>query len=56
MKKTPQENGDGEPIRNIQSAPTKKGMHPNVFFSFAPPLCIGDTYVDPAFMVKTGKV
>jgi len=46
----------GEPIRNIQSAPTKKGMHPNVFFSFAPPLCLDDPYVDPHSMVKKGKV
>jgi len=35
---------------------TKKGMHPSVFFSFAPPLCIDDPYVDPHFRVKSGKV
>merc|ERR1719498_1632577 len=56
MKKAPAADGDGEPIRNIQSAPTKKGMHPNVFFSFAPPLCLDDPYVDPHTMVKRGKV
>merc|ERR1719359_417417 len=57
MKKAaPAETGDGEPIRNIQSAPTKKGMHPNVFFSFEPPLCLDDPYVDPHTMVKRGKV
>lgn len=56
MKKEPKADGDGEPIRNIQSAPTKKGMHPNVFFSFAPPLCLDDPYVDPHTMVKRGKV
>lgn len=57
MKKQPAaDEGDGEPIRNIQSAPTKKGMHPNVFFAFAPPLCLGDPYIDPGQMVKKGKV
>jgi len=56
MKKPVVEGNDGEPIRNIQSAPTKKGMHPSVFFSFAPPLCLDDPYVDPHSMVKKGKV
>merc|ERR1719498_1015218 len=56
MKKEPKADGDGEPIRNIQSGVTKKGMHPNVFFSFAPPLCIDDPYQDPHTMVKKGKV
>merc|ERR1719181_1411582 len=56
MKKEPAPDSDGEPIRNIQTAPTRKGMHPHVFFSFAPPLCIDDPYVDPHSMVKRGKV
>merc|ERR1719456_1794870 len=56
MKKTPAADASDEPIRNIQSAPTKKGMHPNVFFSFALPLCLDDPYQDPAYMVKKGKV
>jgi len=57
MKKAaPKETGDGEPIRNIQSAPTKKGMHPNVFFSFEPPLCIGDPYVTRGLNIKKEKV
>jgi hypothetical protein len=34
----------------------QKGNHPKVYFSFAPPLCIDDPYVDPHFMVKKGKV
>merc|ERR1719498_1535576 len=56
MKQAPKESDDGEPIRNIQTSALKKGMHPNVFFSFAPPLCIDDPYVDPSFMIKMGKV
>merc|ERR1719247_2634411 len=57
MKKAaPAETGDGEPIRNIQSAPTKKGMHPNVFFSFEPPLCIGDPYITRGENIKKEKV
>jgi len=46
----------GEPIRNILTSTTKKGMHPNVFFSFAPPLCLDDPYVDGHSLVKRGKV
>merc|ERR1719487_2147441 len=56
MKKEKPEGDDGEPIRNIVAGTLKKGMHPNVFFEFAPPLCIGDPYQDPGYMVKTGKV
>lgn len=56
MKKAAVENADGETIRNIQTSTIKKGMHPNVFFSFAPPLCLDDPYQDPHYMVKKGKV
>jgi len=56
MKKEPAPEGDGEPIRNIQTTGTKKGMHPNVFFSFAPPLCIDDPYVDMWKREKKTKV
>lgn len=57
MKKAPVEgDGDGEPIRNIQTGGTKKGMHPNVFFSFAPPLCIDDPFQDAWIRDKKGKV
>lgn len=56
MKKEAAEGEDGDPIRNIQTGPCKKGLQPNVFFSFAPPLCIDDPYVDAASMTKRGKV
>jgi len=56
MKRVPAtEAADGEPIRNIQTSTTKKGMHPNVFFSFAPPLCLDDPFVDSWHRVKGGK-
>lgn len=56
QRKAPAESDDGEPIRNIQTSTLKKGMHPNVFFSFAPPLALGDPYQDQAGMMKKGKV
>jgi hypothetical protein len=49
MKKAPAADAnDSEPITNIKTSTTKKGMHPSVFFSFEPPLCVGDPYVDPS--------
>lgn len=58
MKRKTKEEIEGEEgtTRNILSTTTKKGMHPSVFFSFAPPLCLDDPYVDPHSMVKKGKV
>jgi len=56
MKKAAASSDEGEPIRNILAGCTKKGMTPSVFFSFAPPLCIDDPYVDPHTLVKRGKV
>merc|ERR1719263_169635 len=54
MKKA--KSDDDTYIGNIRTSTLKKGMHPNVFFSFAPPLCLDDPYVDPGYMVKKGKV
>jgi hypothetical protein len=56
VRKPKDEADEGEPIRNIQSAPCKKGNHPNVYFSFSPPLCLDDPYVDPHRREKKGKV
>lgn len=56
MKKEAAVGGDGEAIRNIQAGTLKKGMHPNVFFSFAPPLCLDDPFVDAWRMNKKAKV
>lgn len=46
----------GEPICNIKTNPIKKGQHPLVYFSFAPPLCLDDPYQDAHVMTKRGKV
>merc|ERR1719263_1444015 len=54
MKKA--KSDDDTYIGNIRTSTLKKGMHPNVFFSFAPPLCLDDPYVDPGYMVKKGAV
>jgi len=56
MRKVAVESSDGETIRNIVTSTTKKGMHPNVFFSFAPPLCLDDPYVDAHARQSKGKV
>jgi len=44
-----------EPIRGILTQPPRKGATPDVYFSFAPPLCIGDMYVDPMLRTKRPK-
>jgi hypothetical protein len=56
VRKAKSESDDGEPIRNIQTSPLKKGFHPNVFFSFAPPMCLDDPYQDPHKATKKGRV
>jgi hypothetical protein len=56
MKKEVVETSDGEAIRNMQTSALKKGMHPNVFFSFAPPLCLDDPFQDAHSLTKRGKV
>jgi len=45
----------GEPIRNMIANPPKKGAGPDAYFSFEPPLAIGDPYVDPLFRTKKPK-
>lgn len=45
-----------EPLRNIQAAPLKKGSSTDVYFEFAPPLCIGDPFQDPGAAMRKGKV
>jgi hypothetical protein len=56
VRKPKGEEDDGEPMRNPQTAPLKKGNHPNVYFSFAPPICLDDPYVDDHMKNKKGKV
>jgi len=56
MKKEAAAGADGEAIRNIITSTTKKGMHPNVFFSFAPPLCLDDPFQDAHMLTRKGKV
>jgi len=52
----PKEEAEEEiPNRNVLTQPPKKGATPDVYFSFEPPLCIGDTYVDPMLRTKKSK-
>merc|ERR1719230_1285985 len=53
LVRKPKEEGDeGEPIRNIQAAPLKRGHGPDVYFNFDCPLCIDDPFQDAATMMK----
>jgi len=56
MRKEAAVTESGELVRNIQAGSLKKGMHPNVFFSFAPPLCLDDPYLDRGLHTKKEKV
>jgi len=56
VRKPKDEAAEGEPIRNIQAAPLKRGHGPDVYFNFDVPLCIDDPYQDPSTMMKKGKV
>jgi len=56
VRKPKSDTDDSEPIRNIQAGSLKKGNHPNVYFSFAPPLAVDDPYQDPHLLNKKGKV
>jgi hypothetical protein len=46
---------EGEPIRNMVANPPKKGSGPDAYFSFEPPLAIGDLYVDPLLRTRKPK-
>lgn len=57
LMRKPKDEAEGEePICNIKTNPTKKGNDPSVYFSFAPPLCIDDPYIDGHALTKRGKV
>lgn len=55
VRKPPAEDG-AEPFRHPQTNPVKKGQTPDVYFSFEPPLCVGDPYVDPHRRNRSEKV
>lgn len=55
VRKPKAEEEEGEPIKNMLTQPPKKGATPDVYFSFAPPLCLGDLYVDPMLRTKKPK-
>lgn len=55
MRKEKTDEG-GEPICNMKTNPIKKGKDPSVYFSFAPPLCLDDPYIDGHALTKRGKV
>lgn len=44
-----------EPLYNVKTNPAKKGTTPDVYFSFGPPLAIGDPYIDPMLRTKKPK-
>lgn len=46
---------DEEPKGNITSHAPKTGSTPDVYFSFAPPLCLDDPFIDPAMRLKRDK-
>jgi len=60
VRKPKDEDGDGEPIRNVQTRPVRKGAGPDVYFNFEPPLSNGldytDPFIDPGLMNRKGKV
>jgi len=56
MTKKPVSEDDGELIRNVQTAPCKKGSGVDVYFKFETPLALGDPYNDPGLVNKKGKV
>mmetsp|Transcript_40599 Transcript_40599/g.71435 ORF Transcript_40599/g.71435 Transcript_40599/m.71435 type:complete len:335 (-) Transcript_40599:128-1132(-) len=56
MRKPKDEDEGGEPICNVKTNPVKKGKDPSVYFSFAPPLCLDDPYIDGHQATKRGKV
>lgn len=55
-KKPPPAEDAGDPIRNIQTCNVKKGSGPDVYFSFETPLALGDPYVDPHMIQRSGRV
>lgn len=52
----PKDEEPGDPVRNIQTAPIKKGAAPDVYFKFETPLALGDPFQDPGSMLKKGRV
>eukprot|EP00746_Dinoflagellata_sp_MGD_P007685 gnl/MRDRNA2_/MRDRNA2_115258_c0_seq1.p1 gnl/MRDRNA2_/MRDRNA2_115258_c0~~gnl/MRDRNA2_/MRDRNA2_115258_c0_seq1.p1 ORF type:complete len:334 (-),score=67.85 gnl/MRDRNA2_/MRDRNA2_115258_c0_seq1:114-1115(-) len=55
VRKPKEEAEEETPNRNMMTQPPRKGATQDVYFSFAPPLCIGDTYVDPMLRTKREK-
>lgn len=58
VRKPKDEEEGAEPLRNMVTGPVKKGVAPleGVYFSFEPPLCVGDPYQDPVNMANRGKI
>jgi hypothetical protein len=55
VRKPKAEEEEAEPMRNMLTQPPRKGATQDVYFSFAPPLCLGDVYVDPMLRTKKPK-
>eukprot|EP00928_Gymnodinium_smaydae_P062178 TRINITY_DN46099_c0_g1_i1.p1 TRINITY_DN46099_c0_g1~~TRINITY_DN46099_c0_g1_i1.p1 ORF type:complete len:339 (+),score=80.45 TRINITY_DN46099_c0_g1_i1:177-1193(+) len=56
LVRKPKDEEEGDPIRNIQAAPLKKGSSTDVYFTFELPLALGDPYQDPGAINKKGKI
>lgn len=56
IRKPKPEDEGAEPIRNIITNPPKKGATVDTLFSYDPPLCIGDPYIEDAARNRRPKV
>lgn len=56
LTKKPVEDDGGEPLKNITTAPLRKGAGTDVHFQFETPLALGDPYIDPYRLNGQGKV
>lgn len=56
LTRKPKEEEGGEPLRNMQAGPLRKGAGPDVYFTFETPVCIGDPYQDPHARNRRGRV
>jgi len=55
-RRPPPADDAGEPLRNVQTCPVKKGAGPDVYFQFETPLALGDPYSDPGALQRRGRV
>lgn len=56
MIRKPKDEEGGDPVRNICTRPTLKGAGVDVYFTFEPPIGLGDPYQDPGAINRKGKI